>query len=425
MCIRDRSDSYFVKNVQNNSFINKLYSPPNINVPLTTPSNINVSLTKSEKFDYLEWFIPRIKIGVTQKLWQVNINEIEGKAKFFGLESKDYIQHTEGFTPRLTSLRFAELSQQELPRANFSFIKLQGARFSSAKLQGARFTSSQLQGVYLTNADLQGAFLSSAQLQGAILTLANLQKAELVYAQLQGSNLSQATLQSADLSNASLLGAELKLAEFSGAKLYRSDLQGSDLSSAQLQGAYLEEANFNGADLNNSNWSGAVFGGTNFNALHNQGTKFYVISISNEVFKTSNEDWDQILKLSETIPLLGNGLRTKENFKNRILQSKASDTNEAKELTIDNYVVIPSQFTNYFCSIDNNSSKFNNIVISSNSFQNMYIRLEEDIKSKGQNNNYKPQLETKLKQIVTGIDKSLCSKTCNQIRNALGSKDCA
>ena len=135
----------------------------------------------------------------------------------------------------------ANLAEWDLRYADMRDVFLAKADLTGANLQGAYLRRANLQGANLREADLKSANLQGAKLQGANLDRANLREASLPV-NLQGVDLKSVNLQGAKLTYANLQGADLRRADLRGANLRHADLQEADLGSANLQGANLADA---------------------------------------------------------------------------------------------------------------------------------------------------------------------------------------
>lgn len=146
----------------------------------------------------------------------------------------------------------ADLSAQDLRRAN---------------LQGADLRRARLVGTVLEDANLSGARLDEAELIGADLEQANLRGASLRKAHCLSCDLEEAQLWGADLGAADLSGADMESAGLRFAKLQKTKLLGSDLESADLQGADATGADFTGANLGRARLSAANLNGARLQAV--------------------------------------------------------------------------------------------------------------------------------------------------------------
>lgn len=133
-------------------------------------------------------------------------------------------------------LRFANLDQVELFRANLAHADLRHAILSQANLLGAS----------LWRAKLDDADLYGARLQGVYLAGATAQRSDLRDSRMQGASFEQASLQHARLN-----GANLTCANLEGVSLQHADLTGADMTCARLKGADLT-----GAILTGATWAG-------------------------------------------------------------------------------------------------------------------------------------------------------------------------
>lgn len=136
----------------------------------------------------------------------------------------------------------ADLSAQDLRRAN---------------LQGADLRRARLVGTVLKDANLSGARLDEAELIGADLEQANLRGASLRKALCLSCDLEEAQLLGADLGGADMSGVDMENASLRFAKLQQTKLLGSDLESADLRGAIATGADFKGANLGRARLSDA------------------------------------------------------------------------------------------------------------------------------------------------------------------------
>ena len=152
------------------------------------------------------------------------------------------------------NLDMANLSGDDLIRANLSKASLIGANLSEANL-----IEVNLSGTYLFGADLSEANLCEANLSGASLSDADLSGAYLAGADLSKANLIKANLSGARLRGADLIGANLHEASLIGADLSRVDLGGADLSEADLSEANLMEAKLHETKIKYAKLQGASF----------------------------------------------------------------------------------------------------------------------------------------------------------------------
>ncbi|NNC04025.1 pentapeptide repeat-containing protein [Corallococcus exiguus] len=121
--------------------------------------------------------------------------------------------------PQVGDLRGIDLTQVELPGAEWVHVRLDGARLDDCGLYEARLDFATLSGASLSWARLDRASLMAcvamdtcwddASLEGAVLTASNLVRGSFRRARLQGARLTAATLMKADLRCANLRGAEL------------------------------------------------------------------------------------------------------------------------------------------------------------------------------------------------------------------------
>ncbi len=146
-----------------------------------------------------------------------------------------------------------DFSNQILPDANFSHVKMTAADFSNADLKRSDFSNAWL----LNSADFSGANLEHAYMKGLRAMYAKFPEAKLFLANLEAASLDHAKFYKADLTNANLVQAGLVGADFRKADLTRADLRGADLTNADLRGANLTEANLTGANLKGANLTGA------------------------------------------------------------------------------------------------------------------------------------------------------------------------
>ncbi len=342
----------------------------------------------------IEWVLPRIKIDPNDTVWQADDNRMKIEAELVGEANwaKYFNEKGKGFRPDPKSLRLVDLREQKLPRAQLSFIRLQGAIFFMTQLQGAKlgwylqganFEKAQLQGAELWDAELQGAKFKEAQLQGADLGGAELQGADLDGAQLQGANLSRAKLQGADLSEAELQGADLRKAKLQGADLYKAQLQGVILESTYVQGLQINEVM-------------PVFG-VDQNKLFDDKT-----------------DWAKIEKLADTIP----GSINRQIYQERIQQAQqANQINLAKQFLQYQPQAIAQPALSAICT---GESKFRGIMpieshlSSALAFRNRYLKLSYALK---QNPDYP--------KVLQDIDYQLCTlPECQDIRGDIKGLDC-
>jgi uncharacterized protein YjbI with pentapeptide repeats len=158
------------------------------------------------------------------------------------------------------NLRWIDLSEALLARADLQRADLTGTDLRAANLGGANLIEAHLSQAILREADLREADLGGAVVQRAELRGADLHRANLVAANLLAANLGEADLHGAVLRGAVLYEANLRQANLSDADLRGANLYKADLREAKLGGATLHGANLTGADL-----SGAVVTGEQLN----------------------------------------------------------------------------------------------------------------------------------------------------------------
>ncbi|MCP4115599.1 MAG: pentapeptide repeat-containing protein [Desulfobacteraceae bacterium] len=168
-------------------------------------------------------------------------------------------------------LRGANLDKAKLAGAKLSLVRLEKTDLQRVNLQGVKLKEAKLQGANLMGTILNGADLGGAYLQGAVLDGTYLLGANLAGAWLQGSDLRGAQLQGANLGWAQLQGSDLNAARLEGSDLRGAQLQGADLGWAQLQGSDLSAARLDGSDLRGASMGGAIFQETCFNVADLRG----------------------------------------------------------------------------------------------------------------------------------------------------------
>jgi uncharacterized protein YjbI with pentapeptide repeats len=180
------------------------------------------------------------------------------------IQSTKLLDFVHGLNLRGRDLRFAELTDSIIFRADLK----------SAKLQSANMKGIRLQGAYLRNADLSHANLAFAQMDRVDLKDAVLNEANLSNAQIKFSYAKKASFRRAVLIKANFKGTNLEKADFRDAKLNyvnfdRSYLRKADFSSADmkyvtLRGAFAVEAKLSESDLSHSFIEGSFMTNTNF-----------------------------------------------------------------------------------------------------------------------------------------------------------------
>jgi uncharacterized protein YjbI with pentapeptide repeats len=166
----------------------------------------------------------------------------------------------DGWSPRNTDLRGADLGDAILTAADLRHALLDGANLNSAQMEGANLGSAQLNGADLTATHLEGASFLNAHLTRAYMPEARMEGANLGGASMSGADLSRAELEGAylgyaDLSDADLSGAQMEGVDLSGAHMKAADLSGG----AQMEGANLSEAQMEGANFSGAQLEGADF----------------------------------------------------------------------------------------------------------------------------------------------------------------------
>ncbi|MFT4554356.1 MAG: hypothetical protein ACI9S8_003007 [Chlamydiales bacterium] len=131
-----------------------------------------------------------------------------------------------------------DLSNLDLPHANFS-----GASMEEVKAKSAGFGMSNLSHTELFDADLENATLSMANLEAADLRKANLRNAR-----MRESNLSHA-----DFTNANLQGADISLSNVEASNFNNADMR--EMHIRLVSG--FESAQWIGVDIRNVNFAGA------------------------------------------------------------------------------------------------------------------------------------------------------------------------
>jgi uncharacterized protein YjbI with pentapeptide repeats len=230
------------------------------------------------------WFLPRIEIDPTQTVWNPNIEQLKVAAKLEGYNDWHtyFLEKGEGFRPAIKSLRFANLSGQNLLQAQFQGCRLQGSFFLGANLQKANFTNNKLYGVVLDEANLQGAIFKGAQLKDAKLRGANLQGLDLSKIPMDGIDLGRTPLKNINLAGAKLKGANFDESQLQGANLKGAQLQGASLNATQLQGAQLQGAQLQRAELREAHLEGA-----NLKDAQLQGTQFDKANLQGAVLENA------------------------------------------------------------------------------------------------------------------------------------------
>lgn len=148
----------------------------------------------------------------------------------------------------------ADLSGQDLRRANLKGADLRRARLVGTVLEDANLSGARLDESVMIGADLQQANLSNASLRKALCRSCDLESAKLWGADLGGADLSGADLESASLRFAKLqqtklLGNDLESADFQGADASGADFTGANLGRARLSDANLNQARLQAVDL--------------------------------------------------------------------------------------------------------------------------------------------------------------------------------
>ncbi|MGE0419412.1 MAG: pentapeptide repeat-containing protein [Acetobacteraceae bacterium] len=156
--------------------------------------------------------------------------------KYYDTGDRKALDSVQGISLKGRILRFANLDQVELYRANLNHADLRHAILSQANLMGATMWrarlddadmyGARLQGVYLGEAHLERSDMRSTLMKGATLESAHLDNVRLVCANLTRANLEKADLTRADLTCATLEGANLSGANLTNVIWVDTDLTG-------------------------------------------------------------------------------------------------------------------------------------------------------------------------------------------------------
>jgi len=138
-------------------------------------------------------------------------------------------------------LRHADLSGQNLFRANFRGALLSRAKFNDANVKFANFD-----GADLTGASFEAAFMQGSTARGADMRAVNLDYARVSAADWSGADLRAATMEMMRANKIQLKGAMLQGADLMEAKLYDANLQdavmdeGTRITFAIFEGTFME-----------------------------------------------------------------------------------------------------------------------------------------------------------------------------------------
>jgi uncharacterized protein YjbI with pentapeptide repeats len=393
----------------------------------------------------VNWFLPRIAVDPAEVVWKPDKDALEVEAKLAGYNDdyeKYFKEKGRGFLPVPKTLRLASLVGQNLPKAQFKGIKLQGAKLVEAQLQGADLWLAQLQGADLREAKLQGADLNGVQLQGANLSDAQLQGANLVKAQLQEADLSEAKLQGANLHNARLQGAILGSAQLQGANLdwallqgaylRQTQLQGANLHNARLLGAYLRQAQLQGADLSWVDLQGADLvladlQGADLRLADLKGALIYktgivgVLKITSEllaVFNLGEQDamFDESAPKWEALETQAKEIQNtdmRDEYLKRIKFAKEHPSVDAKKWWVHNPAAIADQALPGVCK-----DRLESTSAFRSSINNAYSNFKGI--------RYKGIVQTpEYPVLIKDIDTKLCTlEECKEVRDKIKDLDC-
>jgi len=144
------------------------------------------------------------------------------------------------------------LSNRNLRYANLENCILTRADMHGTQLQDARLVKAHLQAVKFDNAKLQDADMREAKLQDAMLLHAKLQKASFIHA-----DMTETYFDGSDLSDARMLGANLVQTSFDDSILRDVNFSGATLILVSFYGANLVGATFNKAKVSSISLTGA------------------------------------------------------------------------------------------------------------------------------------------------------------------------
>ncbi|RLA76626.1 MAG: hypothetical protein DRG78_18685 [Epsilonproteobacteria bacterium] len=170
-----------------------------------------------------------------------------------------------------TQLQAANLNYTHLQAVKFDNAKLQDANMREVKLQKAEFINTQLQGASLVSADMTRASfydesnLSYAHMQGTTLLMTEFGDSYLVYADFRSAKLNEteffnvnlrgASFKKAKVTNVLFSESQLESIDFSGAHLTEVKFFKDNLSGALFQKAKLSEVSFNEGNLTTVDFS--------------------------------------------------------------------------------------------------------------------------------------------------------------------------
>lgn len=152
---------------------------------------------------------------------------------------------------RFTNLRNADLFRAEFSGALLAGSILEGANLRESRLEAANLNNTQMGAAHCTDAKIMAADLFEASLVGAFLWRANLSVAKLVQANLTGAYCTQAHLEATSFAYATLNGAALGTAY-----MFATQFTCSDLSNADFENGYLVHASLISAKMEDTKFYG-------------------------------------------------------------------------------------------------------------------------------------------------------------------------
>lgn len=229
-----------------------------------------------------------------------------------------------GFTPKVTSMKRANLSFADLSGANLSRVDLSGANLTGANLSGAN-----LKGTKFNGANLTGANLSGAQFDCAVACSSpNAEFTTFDGATLDSANLTKTLGSNVNFANVSALGANFSESSYSRADFTNADVSGANFSKSTLNGVKFANAlglctvtgyctNFSGANLVSSHGSEfrsefAKFSGgsylerepdfsrANFSNANISGVEFFLGKVRQAIFSCARMDGTRFLGQPDT-----------------------------------------------------------------------------------------------------------------------------
>ncbi|MEN8803333.1 MAG: pentapeptide repeat-containing protein, partial [Thiogranum sp.] len=182
-------------------------------------------LHKGDVYALVPWLFHQVGYDVFFDFREQNVSKLPDN--FWSIESKPENKNAiRGALLKKTDLRYADMYQAFVVKANLRNSELRGARLREADFRKADLRGAKLKGADLRQGNFQRADFREAKMTGVNLGDADLRGAQLGFADLKEADLNDAKLAGADLRCADLLDVKnLSIEELKTVKtLYRAEM---------------------------------------------------------------------------------------------------------------------------------------------------------------------------------------------------------